>query len=165
MGFCTECGNEIPAAAKFCSSCGASALVEQAQQAALSPTHGWLRFDDVINDRSLRLGAIGSLVAFLSAFCPWVSQSVSVLGYTVGSSAGGSPFAWLVALAAIGAAVFLFRPASGSIVLVTGIVTGALVVLSVVTAQGSPSWGVLLALAGGGLMAYSGHLSRSQELA
>ena len=161
MGFCTECGNELPNAARFCSKCGAPGQGDVRVGPPPSANPEWLRFDDVINSRELRLGGIGSLLAFFSGFFPWVvSQGVSVFGYSVGSSAGGSPFAWLVALAAIGAAVFLFRLGSGSIVMVIGIVTGAIAVLSVFTAQGSPSLGVLLALAGGGLMGYSGYLTR-----
>jgi hypothetical protein len=167
MSFCTECGSQMPSDAKFCSNCGMSTQAGQQQPGPLSQTGGqeWLTLDEIINARDRRLGAIGALLAFFGSFCPWASHSTTFFGYTTGSYGVTSPFAWLVALAAIGAAIFLFRLGSGSIVMVVGIVVGALALLSILMAmsgQGSPSWGVLLTLAGGGLMAYSGHLMRAQ---
>lgn len=168
MSFCSECGSELSQEAKFCSNCGASNQVGEEQPYRLDKVvySDWLRFDDVINDKDRRLGAIGTLLAFLAAFCPWTTHSVGFLGITAGSYSAGSPFAWLVALAAIAAAVFLFRHESGSVVMAIGIVIGAFALLSLIMAfgnHGSPSLGILLALAGGGLVAYSGHLMRQGE--
>lgn len=166
MSFCSECGSELSEEVKFCPNCGASNQVGvERPQYYTQPGTGrdWLKFDDVINDKDRRLGAIGALLAFLAAFCPWTTHSgfLGMVSYGV-----GSPFAWLVALAAIAAAVFLFRHESGSAVMAIGIVIGAFALLSLIMAFGghrSPALGVLLALAGAGLVAYSGHLINRYE--
>jgi membrane-bound ClpP family serine protease len=85
---------------------------------------------------------------------------------SVGSYGVNSPQAWIVACAAIAGGVLLFRPRSGSAVMVLGIVVGAWALLFALTAlgnQSSPSWGVGLTLVGGALLAYSGHLTNQYE--
>lgn len=122
----------------------------------------------MIYTRDKRIGGIGALLAFFGAFAPWASTTVSFLGFEVGSLGIQSPQAWLIAMAAIAAAIFLFRHRSGSIVLVLGILIGAWVVLFALTTlsgNNSPSWGVALTIAGGGLLAYSGHMTNQYERA
>lgn len=166
MSFCDECGNQLSTGAKFCSNCGTSTMVDGEQQAPYQSQYAsqeWLRLDDVINNRERRLGAIGALLAFLGGFCPWSTVNLPFYGYVGGSYGIGSPLSWLAALGAIAAAIFLFRLGSGSIVMVIGIGIAALAVLSALMSMGgqvSPSWGVLLTLAGGGLLGYSGYLTR-----
>jgi len=126
----------------------------------------WLSLDDVIYTRDKRFGAIGVLLAFFGAFAPWASTPVSFMGIQVGAYGVNSPQAWLIAVAAIAAGVLLFRPRSGSIVMVMGIIIASwtiLFALTTLSGQASPSWGVGLTLIGGGLLAYSGHLTNQYE--
>lgn len=158
--------------ARYCGACGATVedslpgLLPDRRVGGSDWARDWLTMDDVLYTRDRRLGAIGAPLLFLSAFLPWSRTSISILGAPIGSYGVGSPVAWLVALAGIAAGVFLFRPRSGMIVMVMGIVIMALALLSGLTSfsqSGSPSWGVLFALAGGGLLGYSGWLTGQYE--
>jgi len=175
MPRCPVCGKECSSGARFCRSCGARLGGEAAQSPQYLPPRDlrggqapldWLSLDDVIYTRDKRFGAIGVLLAFFGAFAPWASTPVSFMGIQVGSYGVNSPQAWLIAVAAVAAGVLLFRPRSGSIVMVMGIIIAAWTVLFALTTlsgQASPSWGVALTLAGGGLLAYSGHLTNRYE--
>jgi len=172
MSHCPHCGTECSPTARFCRGCGGT-LAEQSPQRlpprdlrGQRPAAEWLALDDVLYTRDKRFGAIGALLVFFGAFAPWASTSLSFMGIQVGSYGVNSPQAWLIAVAAIAAGIFLFRPRSGSIVMVIGIVVAAWTVLFALTTfsnQASPSWGVALTLIGGGLLAYSGHLTNQYE--
>jgi len=126
----------------------------------------WVSLDDVIYTRDRRLGGIGAVLAFFGAFAPWSSTTVSFFGLEVGSIGSGSQHGWLLALAAMAAAIFLFRRGSGSVVLVIGVLVAAWAVLFALTTLSgntSPSWGVALTAAGGAMLAYSGHLTNQYE--
>lgn len=172
MPTCPSCGQISSAGARFCGTCGKPLATEaprglpgrNLRGAPRSPD--WISLDDVLYTRDKRFGAIGALLVFFGAFAPWASTSVSFFGFEVGSYGVHSPQAWLVAMAAIAAAVFLFRQRSGSVVLVLGIIIGAwtiLFALTTLSGSSSPSWGVLLTIAGGGLLAYSGHMTNQYE--
>ncbi len=172
MPTCPSCGQISSAGARFCRSCGAD-LPQTAPRPlpkrnlrSAGPGYEWFTLDDVLYTRDKRFGGIGTLLAFFGAFAPWATTSIGFLGFEVGSYGVNSPQAWLIALAAIAAGIFLFRQRSGSIVLVIGIIVAAwtaLFALTTLSSHSSPSWGVLLTLAGGGLLAYSGHLTNQYE--
>ena len=171
MPACPSCGYNAPSGARFCRECGAAlpppSLKERdLRNAPRDPD--WIGLDDVIYTRDKRFGGIGALLAFFGSFAPWSSASLSLWGWQVGSFGMHSPQAWLTAMIALAAAVFLFRQRSGSVVLVAGIVLAGwavLFALTSLTGSNSPSWGVLLTAAGGGLLAYSGHLTNQYERA
>ena len=158
MSFCTECGGKLPDEARFCPHCG---YATRGEDVLASSRADWLTLDDVINDRDLRLAGIGALLAFFGAMCPW--GTVSIFG---GASGTGASFAWLAVLASIAGGMFVFRQRSAAIVMVLGIVIGAAPILSLVTggSGSSPTWGILLALAGGALMGYAGYRARLAEV-
>jgi len=171
MPTCPSCGQLSSAGAKFCRSCGADLPQEAARPLpqrdlrGAGPSLEWFTLDDILYTRDKRFGGIGALLAFFGAFSPWASSGISFLGFQA-SYGVNSPQAWIIALAAIAAGIFLFRQHSGSIVMVIGIVVAAWTLLFAITTlsnNSSPSWGVALTLAGGGLLAYSGHLTNQYE--
>jgi len=174
---CPTCGTECSPEARFCRNCGAALAgagdVSQGSQhlpprdlrRAAAPSD-WLNLDEVIYTRDKRLGAIGVLLVFFGAFAPWANAPISFMGIQVGAYGVNSSQAWLIAVAAIAAGVLLFRPRSGSVVMVMGIIMAAwtlLFALTTLSGHASPSWGVALTLAGGGMLAYSGHLTNQYE--
>jgi len=172
MPNCRSCGQAHSVEAKFCGSCGrpvtpsAPRKLDERDLRKAPRNPEWMTLDDVLYTRDKRFGAIGVLLAFFGAFAPWASTSVSFFGLEVGSFGVNSPQAWLIAMAAIAAAIFLFRQRSGSTVLVLGIIIGAWAILFALTTfsnNSSPSWGVLLTIAGGALLAYSGHMTNQYE--
>lgn len=177
MSQCPACGTQCSSDARFCRACGGPLAGLNPQPSdppylpprdlrRVQPTGDWLSLDDVIYTRDKRFGAIGVLLVFFGAFAPWSSTTIAFMGIQVGSYGVNSPQAWLIAVAAVAAGLFLFRPRSGSIVMVMGIVIGAWALLFALTSlsnQASPSWGVALTLGGGGLLAYSGHLTNQYE--
>jgi len=172
MSHCPQCGTEGSLDARFCRNCGTTLTHTPSRPLPPRDLRGvplsadWLSLDDVLYTRDKRFGGIGALLAFFGAFVPWATTEVSFLGLRVGSQGVNSPQAWLIAVAALAAGVFLFRQRSGSIVMVIGIVVAAWTILFALTTLGgnaSPSWGVGLTLAGGGLLGYSGHLTNQYE--
>ena len=168
MPRCPACGFVSSGDARFCGSCGAAMPAPPPPpERYLQRGSGaeWRTLDDVIYTRDGRFGGIGALLVFFGAFVPWASTSMSFLGLQFGYGVN-SPYAWLTALTGVAAAIFVFRPRSGSVVMVIGIVVAAWTVLFAITTLSnntSPSLGVLLTLAGGGLLAYSGHLTNQYE--
>jgi len=172
MSQCPQCRMQNPPGARFCAGCGKPLAaappgpLPRRDLRGVPPSAEWRTLDDVIYTRDGRLGGIGALLVFFGAFAPWATTSVSFFGITVGSYGVNSPQAWLIAIAGLAAGVFLFRRRSGSLVMVIGIVVAAWTVLFAITTlsgNASPSWGVALTLAGGGLLAYSGHLTNQYE--
>ena len=174
MSHCPQCGTQSSPGARFCRSCGTT-LAESPSRPlpprdlrGVPPSADWLSLDDILYTRDKRFGGLGALLVFFGAFSPWVSSS-GLGGWVrslIGSSPANSAQTWLVALAAVAVAVFLFRQRSGSIVMVIGIVLASWTVLFAITTlsgHSSPSWGILLTLAGSGLLAYSGHLTNEYE--
>jgi len=104
---------------------------------------------------------LGSILALVGSFAPWSSDSVSVLGITVGTSVSEAPQAMLIALAALAAAVFVFLTTGGRALMVIGGVVLAAVVLFGLNAMGSnPAIGLLLTAVGGGGILYGGYRTR-----
>lgn len=172
MSHCPHCGTQSSPGARFCRSCGRtladapSKPLPPRDLRGVPPSLDWLSLDDVLYTRDKRFGGIGALLVFFGAFVPWAATEVSFLGLRVGSQGVSSPQAWLIAIAGLIAGVFLFRQRSGSVVMVIGIVVAAwtiLFALTTLSGNASPSWGVGLTLAGGGLLGYSGHLTNLYE--
>ena len=172
MPTCSKCGRAATAEARFCANCGSAIAAGARLPERRLPTSRtsappeWATLDEVIYTRDKRPGAIGALLALFGSFAPWTSASMSLWGMELGSYHVGSPQAWLVALVAAAAAVFLFRKQSGSVVLALGVALGAWAILFALTTlsnQSSPSWGVLLTIVGGALLAYSGNMTNQYE--
>jgi len=117
----------------------------------------------VIHTRDRLIGGIGAILVLIGAFTPWVN--VKML-WGLMSQNTASPIAWLCVLGAIGSGTFLFRKQSGTIVMITGVALAALtliIALGNMSNNASLSWGVLFTLAGGGMVGYSGYLTRQYE--
>ena len=154
------CGKAVSSAARFCTSCG-----REITPRGVVVDLGWRTLNEIIDTVYLRFGAIGALLAFFSSFAPWASASYSFWGIET-SWGFRSPHAWVVAVGGVIGALLLFRRRAGSLVLALGAVLAGWAVVSALTTLGenvSPSWGMALAATGGGLLAYSGYLTRQYE--
>ena len=168
MPACLSCNVSNQEGARFCCQCGAplpqaAPTRSQPRRLPRGPSDDWLPLDDVLYTRDRRLGAIGAVLALFGAFLPWSQSDFSLFGLHLASTSVSSPYAWLIACAALASGTMLFRKQSGSVVMVIGLLLAAWTLLSAISGSASPSWGVALTLAGGGLLGYSGHLTNQYE--
>jgi len=151
--FCSQCGAELPIAARFCPGCGAAAPTtgEGRDAAAASGGTGALRFDL----RRWTLGdlvvAAATLVAFLALFLPWYSwfDSFSSTSYSE-SVLSGHAWTYLVLLVdlallaylagrALSVRVRLPLPHHQAVALATGF-NALLLLIAFVAVPGATSW-------------------------
>ena len=160
MSHCPQCGAEGSAGARFCKKCGGTMASPQLPPRDVRVYHGgqeWLSVEQVVNAQDKILGSIGALLVFVGAFTPWLQVWVF---------SAGSPQAWLCALAAVAAVVLLLRRRTGIAVMALGGIIALWALIFIISASswyGSPSFGVFLTLIGGGMLAYSGFLTRRYE--
>ena len=188
MAFCSRCGIQNRADSRFCRKCG-STIQGKSFSAPLPPRHvrqdvlpqEWLRIEEVLNTRDRLIGGSGAILVFIGAIIPWANVMTfwGMRGYDgywgmrmfdgywgMMSQSSTPPIVLLTALAGISALIFLFRKRSAAVVMGIGISIAAITLLTALgymSSNAAPSWGVLFTLAGGGMLGYSGYLTRLYE--
>ena len=155
---CPVCQREVRPGARFCRHCGA-AVAMPSRRPAPAPAGGeWLALDDVMCAPNRQLAGLGALFVFFGAFAPWTVYSVSFFGFEIGEYSMFSPYAVLIALIALISIMALFHRRGGSVLLAVGLLITIWTLLFGLTAlgNGSPSWGLVLSLLGGCLLAFAG---------
>jgi hypothetical protein len=115
----------------------------------------WLNLDQVIHHPHRSLGLLGAGLALIGGFLPWASMSAGYMGATI---SGAAPAAGGLFLLSIAAAVALFHARGGTAAMVIGGVCGLSAVFALLANPSSaPSLGLLLSMAGAGLIVYAGY--------
>ena len=161
MSLCSRCGTQNRPGASFCRYCGANLQTGRRGQVELGGPRPWLGIEQVIYDRYRQWGLWGGLLAFLGSFSPWAQESISFLGFEVGSASAGPPQAMLIGVVTLLAIVLTFHRAAGTAVMVIGgVVVASVVMFALGASSAHPSWGLILCAVGGGMLVYSGYHTR-----